>query len=98
MFVARTTLRRPARAGSSAASCSRCRQLAVERQHVDVRAKVRFAEPRLRAPDLARARQEHEQVAGGFRERPAHDARDDRVRRLVAVPAWPGNAGKPLPT
>jgi hypothetical protein len=72
------------------------RQLAVERQHVDVRTDVRLAEPRLHAANLARARQEYEQVGGRFRERAAHDARDDGVRRLLARRTWTRQQGQPF--
>ncbi len=72
------------------------RQLAVERQNVDVRAELRLAESRLHAADLGRAGQEHEQIAGRLRERAQHDARDDRVRRLLAGRARAGQRGQAL--
>ena len=62
------------------------RELAVERQHVDVGAERELvAQPPLDAADLAGAGQEHEQVARRVRERALHGARDGRVDRLGAA-------------
>ena len=94
MLVARTTLRLPARAGSSAASCSAAGSSPYSGNTSTSAPRSAFAESRLHSPDLARARQKHEQIAGGFRERAPHDARDDRLRRLVAVTAWTRQRGQ----
>ena len=62
------------------------RELAVERQQVDVGAERElFAQPPLDAADLAGAGQEHEQVARRVRERAMHGARDASVDRLGAA-------------
>ena len=87
MFVASTTLRRPARAGRERRVLLAGRELAVERQHVDVVADARLAQPRLHAPDLARARQERQHVAGRLGERALHGTRSDGVERLALTRA-----------
>ncbi len=69
MFVASTILRRPARAGRSAASCSPVRKLAEQRHDVDLLAGV--GEHALHAADFSGAGQEHQHVARRFGERAA---------------------------
>ena len=67
MLVASTILRRPGFRGPQRRVLFAAGELTVERQHVDVRTHVR--EHSLHAPDLARARQEHQHVSLGFGER-----------------------------
>ena len=79
MLVASTTLRDPAAAGASAASCASARQLAEQRQQLRAGGAGLLAEQLLHAADLARAR------AGTPARRPA-------PRAAPASPAAPRGA------
>ena len=56
-------------------------QIAVQRQQLQAQT-GQVSELRLHAPDLARARQEHQQIAAGLIERLSHRARDKTLRRF----------------